>query len=52
MKKPDFDAVLNALKTVHDPDLKRDLVSLGMVRDLKVFEGGKTSFRIALTTPA
>ncbi|NDF15279.1 iron-sulfur cluster carrier protein ApbC [bacterium] len=52
MKKPDFEAVLNALRTVNDPDLKRDLVSLNMVRDLKVFEDGKVSFRIVLTTPA
>ena len=52
MKKPDFDAVLNALRTVNDPDLKQDLVTLGMIRDLKVFEDGKVSFRIGLTTPA
>lgn len=52
MKKPDFEAVLNALRTVNDPDLKRDLVTLGMVRDLKVFEDGKVTFRIVLTTPA
>lgn len=52
MKKPDFDAVLNALRTVNDPDLKRDLVALNMVRDLKVFEDGKVAFRIVLTTPA
>ncbi|NDG84545.1 MAG: iron-sulfur cluster carrier protein ApbC [Proteobacteria bacterium] len=52
MKKPDFDAVLGALRTVYDPDLKKDLVTLNMVRDLKVFEDGKVSFRIVLTTPA
>ena len=52
MKKADFDAVLAALRTVNDPDLKRDLVTLNMVRDLKVFDDGKVSFRIVLTTPA
>lgn len=52
MKTIDFDAVLNALKTVQDPDLKKDLVTLNMIRDLKVFEGGKVSLRVVLTTPA
>ncbi len=52
MKKPDFDAVLAALRTVNDPDLKRDLVTLGMVRDLRVHDDGKVSFRVVLTTPA
>ena len=52
MKKPDFEAVLAALRTVNDPDLKKDLVTLNMVRDLKVFEDGKVTFRIVLTTPA
>ncbi|MCU0398855.1 MAG: iron-sulfur cluster assembly protein, partial [Cyclobacteriaceae bacterium] len=28
--------ILKALATVQDPDLKRDLVSLGMIRDLAV----------------
>jgi len=52
MKKADFDAVMSALRTVNDPDLKKDLVTLNMVRDLKVFDDGKVSFRIVLTTPA
>ena len=43
--------VLEALKNVDDPDLKKDIVTLGMVRDL-VIEGKKVSFRIVLTTPA
>ena len=52
MQKPDFNAVLEALRTVHDPDLKRDLVSLDMIKDLKVFDQGKVSLRVLLTTPA
>ena len=43
--------VLNSLKQIIDPDLKKDIVSLGFVRDLKI-EGGDVSFRIVLTTPA
>lgn len=43
--------VLEALKNVDDPDLKKDLVSLGMIKDLKV-EGKNVSFTVVLTTPA
>jgi ATP-binding protein involved in chromosome partitioning len=44
-------AVLEALKVVHDPDLKRDIVSLGFIKDLRI-EGGQVAFTIELTTPA
>jgi len=43
--------VLNALRGVVDPDLKTDIVSLGMIKDLKVVDG-KVSFTLELTTPA
>jgi ATP-binding protein involved in chromosome partitioning len=43
--------VLQALSKVEDPDLKRDLVTLNMIRDVKV-EPGKVSFTVVLTTPA
>lgn len=52
MSKPNFDAVMNALRTVNDPDLQKDLVSLNMIRDLKVFDDGKVTLRVVLTTPA
>lgn len=45
------ESVLNALRTVKDPDLRQDIVTLGFVRDLKI-EGPSISFRIVLTTPA
>lgn len=45
------DLVLNALRKVNDPDLRKDLVTLNMIRDLKI-EGKKVSFRVVLTTPA
>lgn len=45
------DQVVKALSTVEDPDLKRDLVSLNMIKDLHV-EGEKISFTVVLTTPA
>lgn len=43
--------VLEALKNVDDPDLKKDLVTLGMIRDLEV-DGKHVSFTVVLTTPA
>lgn len=43
--------VLDALKYVDDPDLKKDLVTLGMVKDVEV-QGKNISFSVVLTTPA
>ncbi|MFN3557189.1 MAG: Mrp/NBP35 family ATP-binding protein [Bacteroidales bacterium] len=43
--------VLDALSKVIEPDFKKDLVSLGMIKDLQV-NGRKVSFTILLTTPA
>ena len=48
---PDRDAVLNALRVVIDPDIRKDIVSLGFVKDLAV-SGARVSFTIELTTPA
>jgi ATP-binding protein involved in chromosome partitioning len=46
-----FDDILNALRNVQEPDLKKDLVTLNMVRDINR-DGNKVSFTIVLTTPA
>lgn len=43
--------VLNALRTVLDPDLRKDIVSLGMIHDVRICSGA-VSFRFVLTTPA
>ena len=43
--------ILKALSTVEDPDLKQDLVSLGMISNITVDEN-KISFIVTLTTPA
>ena len=48
---PDQNTVLTALSGVTDPELRRDIVSLGMVRDLEV-NGGSVAFTLVLTTPA
>ena len=44
-------AVLEALRIVKDPDLHRDIVSLGFIKDLTI-DGGTVGFTIELTTPA
>ena len=43
--------MLEALRRIQDPDLHKDIVTLGFIKDLKI-EGGDVSFRIVLTTPA
>lgn len=48
---PNQEQVLDALRVVMDPDLHRDIVSLGFIQDLKVHDG-KVAFNIQLTTPA
>ena len=48
---PTIAAVEQALATVMEPELHRDIVSLHMVKDVHV-EGGAVSVRIVLTTPA
>src|SRR3989441_4535799 len=43
--------VLKALTAIQDPDLHRDIVSLGFVKDVQVADN-RASFTIELTTPA
>jgi ATP-binding protein involved in chromosome partitioning len=43
--------ILDSLRQIKDPDLHKDIVTLGFIRDLKI-NGGHVSFRIVLTTPA
>ncbi len=43
--------VIRALSTVNDPEIHRDLVSLGMIRDIAI-DGGRVGFTVVLTTPA
>src|SRR5712691_6295502 len=47
----DEGSVLAALKVVRDPDLQRDIVSLGFIKELTI-DGGRVAFTIELTTPA
>lgn len=45
------DQVLEKLSTVIDPDLKKDIVSMGMIKDLEL-NSGDLKFTLELTTPA
>ena len=49
--QPDRDAVLTALRAVVDPDIRRDIVTLGFVKNLSI-DSGRVAFTIELTTPA
>jgi ATP-binding protein involved in chromosome partitioning len=47
----DNSQIINALRSVDDPDLKKDLVTLNMIDNIKI-DGNKVSFDVVLTTPA
>src|SRR5262245_4969937 len=51
MASPTEAAVLEALRAVKDPDLHKDIVARGFVKNLKI-DGGRVAFTIELTTPA
>ncbi|MDX1595536.1 MAG: Mrp/NBP35 family ATP-binding protein, partial [Nitrosopumilaceae archaeon] len=46
-----IDQVLEKLSTVIDPDLNKDIVSMGMIKDLELTDGD-LKFTLELTTPA
>src|SRR5574338_96984 len=45
------DQIITKLATVIDPDLKKDIVSMGMIKDLELNDGN-LKFTLELTTPA
>ena len=47
--RPDRDAILKALESVIDPELRRPVTELDMVRDVLVEDDGSVSVTIALT---
>jgi len=47
-----FDPVLEALKTVRDPEIPVDLVNLGLIYELMVKKGGIVFVEMTLTTPS
>lgn len=51
MSKITEQMLLRSLSKVNDPDLRKDLVSLNMIRNIKI-DGSNVSFDVVLTTPA
>lgn len=51
MSKITEKTVLKSLSEVQDPDLKKDLVTLGMIKDI-IINGKEITFSVELTTPA
>jgi len=47
-----FDPVMDALKTVRDPEIPIDLVNLGLIYELMVKKGGIVFVEMTLTTPS
>jgi ATP-binding protein involved in chromosome partitioning len=47
----DTSSILEVLRPVQDPELRKSLVDLNMIRNVKI-EGGNVSFTLVLTTPA
>ncbi|SEH11430.1 Mrp/NBP35 family ATP-binding protein [Thermoleophilum album] len=48
---PSRSEIIEALRAVIDPELRRDIVSLGMVRSVEIAPDGRVSVVVALTTP-
>ena len=46
-----LEQIMNALRSVQDPELFKDIVTLGMVKDVKI-EGATVKVKVELTTPA
>ena len=44
--------ILRALSEIVDPDLGKDVVSLGMIKDIAIEQSGRVGFTFELTTPA
>jgi ATP-binding protein involved in chromosome partitioning len=51
MSAPTEDQVTEALRSVIDPELRRSIVELEMVRSIEIHEGGRVDVVVSLTTP-
>ena len=49
MPAPSHDQIIDALRPVEDPELRRSIVDLGMVRDVRIGDDGAVGVLIALT---
>ena len=48
---PTRDQVIDSLRSVIDPELRRDIVELEMVRSIDIHENGVVDVKVSLTTP-
>src|SRR5881392_3815112 len=48
---PSTDQVIDSLRSVIDPELRRDIVELEMVRSIEIHENGVVDVMVSLTTP-
>jgi ATP-binding protein involved in chromosome partitioning len=48
---PTHDEIMKSLESVIDPELRRNIVELGMVRSIQQREGGEVDVTVSLTTP-
>jgi ATP-binding protein involved in chromosome partitioning len=51
MPEPTQEQITERLRAVIDPELRRSIVELGMVRSIEVSEGGRVEVVVSLTTP-
>ncbi len=52
MPVPTKEAIITALKQVHDPEIHLSIIDLGLVYDIHVEPEGKVQIKMTLTTPA
>jgi ATP-binding protein involved in chromosome partitioning len=50
MPLPSKDQITEKLRAVIDPELRRSIVELGMVRSIEVADGGRVEVVVSLTT--
>ena len=45
------DQIIDALKTIYDPEIPADIYELGLIYDIDISDDGAVAIRMTLTTP-